>query len=127
MASGQQTEEVIRTFKTGATRDSEAGKPDYEGFLSPRVIERYGRYMNRHRLQADGSIRDSDNWQHGMPLHVYMKSLWRHFLDVWKIHRGLSARDSKTGDAIDIEDACCAVMFNAMGYLHETLKQRERP
>ena len=27
-----------RVFETGATRDTDAGKPDYEGFLSPLVI-----------------------------------------------------------------------------------------
>lgn len=108
---------AMRTFDTGATRTSDEGKPDYEGFLSPLVIERFGEYMNKHRLQADGQLRDSDNWQKGMPRDVYMKSLWRHFLDVWKLHR-LRRMDPA------IEDALCATLFNVQGYLHELLKEK---
>ena len=105
----------MRQFETGATRDTDEGKCDYEGFLSPLVIERYGRYMHKHRIQADGTLRPSDNWQRGIPCDQYMKSLWRHFMDVWKIHRS---------GADDIDEALCAVMFNAMGYLHERLKDK---
>jgi len=80
--------EVIRRFDTGATRDTDEGKLDFEGFLSPLVLERYAQYMNKHRKQSDGKLRDSDNWQKGIPLKAYIKSLWRHFFDLWKIHRG---------------------------------------
>lgn len=113
----------MRTFDTGATRDTDNGKYDYEGFLSPLVIERFGEYMHKHRKQADGALRDSDNWQKGMPLDAYMKSMWRHFLDVWKIHRGYAAVTD--GKQIGIEEALCCVLFNVMGYLHEELMQFE--
>src|SRR5580698_7792736 len=63
----------FRTFETGATRNLDASKYDYEGFLSPLVMERFGQYMHKHRVQADGSLRDSDNWQKGIPLQAYMK------------------------------------------------------
>lgn len=111
----------MRTFETGATRDSDLGKYDYEGFLSPLVIERFGEYMHKHRTQADGNLRDSDNWQKGITLDAYMKSAWRHFMDWWAIHRnrGRIAREP-------IEEALCAILFNVMGYLHELLKTRER-
>lgn len=57
---------------------------------------------------------------------VLMKSLWRHFFDVWKIHRGGKAHDPLTGREVMIEEALCALLFNAMGYLHERLtKSRE--
>ena len=105
---------IMREFSTGATRDSDTTKIDPEGFLSPLVIQRYCDYLNKHRKQADGKIRDSDNWQAGIPLDVYMKSMWRHFLDVWTKHRGNEGDESYT-----IEDSLCAVIFNAMGYLHE--------
>jgi len=108
----------IREFKSGATRDIDLGKPDYEGFLSPLVIKRYGDYMNKHRLQPNGKLRDSDNWQRGMPKEEYIKSAWRHFMDWWLEHRGFESRDG-------IEDALCAIIFNGMGYLHEILKERE--
>lgn len=107
----------MRTFDTGATRDSDNGKLDYEGFLSPLVLERYAQYMHQHRNQADGKLRDSDNWQRGLPLTAYMKSLWRHFMDVWQQHRGLPGRDT-------IEDSLMAMLFNTMGYAHELLKAR---
>lgn len=107
----------IRTFDTGATRDTDTGKHDPEGFLSPLVIARFNKYMHKHREQADGSVRSSDNWQKGIPLEAYMKSGWRHFLDLWHLHRGYPG---PTGN--DLEETLCAVMFNAMGYLHAVLK-----
>ena len=110
----------VRRFTTGATRDTDAGKLDYEGFLSPLVLERYARYMNKHRVLPDGSLRASDNWQNGIPKDAYMKSLWRHFMDVWRAHRGWD----DGCQWISIEEALCAVLFNAMGYLHEHLKER---
>src|SRR3990167_2544864 len=109
-----------RTFDTGATRDLDANKLDFEGFLSPLVIERYAEYLNKHRKMADGSVRDSDNWQKGIPLPVYMKSAWRHFMAWWMAHRG------GPGTVEEIEDDLCAVLFNTMGYLHERLKAKEK-
>jgi len=109
--------EKTRKFKTGATRDTDLGKLDYEGFLSPAVLKRYAEYLNKHRVQSDGKLRDSDNWQNGMPRETYMKSLFRHFMDVWAEHRGY---ESENG----IEDALCAVLFNAQGYLFEIVKDR---
>ena len=108
----------IRTFGTGATRDTDEGKYDYEGFLSPLVIQRYGQYMNKHRKQSDGSLRDSDNWQKGIPLNAYMKSAFRHFMDWWSEHRNIKTKDG-------IEEALCALLFNVQGYLHEYLKTKE--
>lgn len=112
-----------RQFETGATRDADNGKPDYEGFLSPLVIKAFGQYMSRHRTQADGKLRDSDNWQKGIPFGVYMKSLWRHFHDMWTMHRGFIARDH-TGATLTMEDTLSAIMFNVMGYFHEWLKRK---
>ena len=110
----------IRKFETGATRDTDEGKYDYEGFLSPLVIERYAKYMNGHRVQSDGSLRDSDNWQKGIPLNAYMKSKMRHDMDLWFHHRGYSefAREK-------LEEALCAILFNVQGYLFEILKRKK--
>lgn len=105
----------IRQFDTGATRNTEAGKLDFEGFLSPLVLKRYAEYMDSHRKMPDGSLRDSDNWQRGIPLSVYIKSAWRHFFDLWREHRGISTPDGLENDA-------CALLFNVSGYLHEHLK-----
>jgi hypothetical protein len=86
------------------------------------VIDRFSQYMTKHRLQADGQLRDSDNWQKGMPLAAYMKGMWRHFLHLWTRHRGHPVRDP--GAAVDIEEDLCAVLFNVSGYLHEILKTK---
>jgi hypothetical protein len=109
---------TMRKFESGATRNIDDDKLDPEGFLSPIVIKRYSEYMHKHRKQADGSLRTSDNWTKGMPKSAYMKSLWRHFLDLWMFHRGYKGRE-------DIEEALCAIMFNTQGYLYEILKEKE--
>ena len=109
----------MRKFKTGATRDLDENKFDYEGFLSPLVIKRFGEYMHKHRQQADGKLRDSDNWQKGIPQDAYIKSAFRHFMDWWSEHRGHKSTEG-------LEDALMAMLFNIMGYAHETLKQNEK-
>lgn len=108
---------VVEHFATGANRSASENKPDYEGFLSPLVIEAYGAYMHHNRRLPDGTMRNSDNWQKGIPLVNYMKSGWRHMLDWWKEHRGLTTSEG-------IVFALCGVIFNASGYLHEYLKVR---
>ena|SRR3990167_10533123 len=104
----------MRYFKTGASRNSEENKLDYEGFLSPIVLERFAQYMHVHRVQADGKLRSSSNWQKGITKDSYMKSLLRHTFEVWKAHRG--------GKVENIQDSLCGVIFNSMGYLFEDLK-----
>jgi len=82
------------------------------------VIERFGEYMHGNRIQADGFLRDSDNWQKGsgIPVAEYMKSKWRHFMATWKAFRGYPAPE--------IEESLCAEMFNTMGMLHEIIKKK---
>ena len=111
----------IRQFETGATRDQDTTKYDYEGFISPIVLERFAEYMHANRLQKDGNLRDSDNWQKGIPKAAYMKSMWRHFFDVWLHHRGMGY---KTKEPLEI--ALCGLLFNVMGYLFEVLKPSVR-
>lgn len=106
----------MRKFPTGATRNHDIDKLDFEGFLSPLVIERYATYMHQHRRQPDGTMRDSDNWQMGVPLSSYMKSLWRHFFAVWKGYRKSNIS----------QDDLCGVIFNSMGMMHEILKQENQ-
>lgn len=107
---------AMRQFEGGATRNVDDSKFDYEGFLSPLVLERYAAYMHKHRVQADGTLRASDNWQKGIPQEAYIKSAWRHFMDWWRYHRGLPSNET-------LQTALCALMFNVMGYLHEQLKK----
>ncbi len=110
----------IRKFNTGAARDTDEGKIDYEGFLSPLVLEAYGNYMNKHRVQVNGKLRESDNWQKGFGkdhFKVCIKSLWRHFFDLWKEHRGISTKDG-------IVSALMGCLFNVMAYAHQYLKEK---
>jgi hypothetical protein len=107
-----------RVFGTGATRDTDEGKLDFEGFLSPRALEMFAIYMNKNRVQSDGSLRASDNWQKGIPRDAYMKSMYRHFFDVWKEHRKLSTPDGMVSNL-------CGLLFNVMGYMHELSKDVE--
>jgi len=113
--------EPIRTFATGATRNTDHNKLDYEGFLSPIVLQRFAEYMHHHRMQADGNLRSSSNWQKGIPTDVYAKSLIRHVMQFWLKHDGFVARDEK-GVELTVEETLCAIIFNAQGYLFERLK-----
>jgi hypothetical protein len=110
---------TVRTFDTGATRDTAQNKPEYAGFLSPLVLQSFGRYMHQHRFQSDGSLRDSDNWQKGIPVKVYEQSLFRHWMDVWSLLRGYKGEQTQ-----DIEEALNGMMFNVQGLLFEYLKGR---
>ncbi|MCK5611622.1 hypothetical protein KAR91_57660 [Candidatus Pacearchaeota archaeon] len=111
----------IRQFDSGATRDTNVGKLDYEGFLSPLVLKRYAEYLNKHRIQSDGKLRNSDNWQKGIPIKEYMKSKWRHFMDTWRWYR---IGPKLTG--LHVEESLCAEMFNTMGMLFEVLKAKNK-
>lgn len=113
----------VRKFDTGATRSSDASRYDPEGFLSPIVIERFCEYMNKHRVQPDGSIRASDNWQKGIPQETYMKGMWRHMLHLWTRHRGYTVQDKMATTCT--EDDLCTIMFNAQGLLFEILKKEQ--
>lgn len=113
---------VVRQFASGATRDVDTNKLDYEGFLSSRVLRRFAEYMHKNRFHCDGSMRASDNWQKGIPAEAYMKSMWRHFMGVWEKHRS----HTTLLDADAFEDELCAMLFNVQGMLHEHLKAREQ-
>ena len=105
----------MRIFDSGGTRDSDEDKLDHEGFSHPLVEQAYAQYMHKHRKQADGKLRDSDNWQKLFGedhLQVCMKSGYRHFFDWWSGHRGKD---------IDIVEALCALRFNVNAYLYKVL------
>lgn len=116
----------IRKFGTGATRDTDKGKLDYEGFFSPLVLKAYAEYLNKHRTLPNGDLRDSDNWQ-GMfgdkHFDVCMKSLLRHVMDLWLMHDGFKPRMEK-GQYASVDDALGGIIFNAMAYWFKLLKDR---
>ena len=112
--------EEMRTAKTGATRDTGNTKPEYEGYISPLVVQRYGEYMLKHQTQANGEQRTSDNWQKGMPRQWFVDSAYRHFLDLLLYHDGYDDFAEE-----DLQEALCALLFNISGYLHEVILRRD--
>lgn len=115
-----------RTFDSGATRDLDTDKLDYEGFLSVDVMIAFGEYMHAHRKMKDGSLRASDNWQKGMPLEAYIKSAFRHLVDLWYMHRhNVPAYSRPDGEQVTIEEALGGLFFNVQGYWLETLKAQQ--
>jgi len=106
-----------RKFESGATRGDSGGKIDPEAALSPLVLTAYCEYVRQHRLQEDGKLRSDENWQLGIPIASYMKSLLRHVLEAWRAYRQKE----------DMNDALFAIMFNTMGLLHERLKKELSP
>ena len=123
---------TLRTFASGATRDTATNKIDPEGFLDPLVIASFSEYMDRHRVQSDGSLRDSDNWQKGFTRAAIMKSMWRHFLDLWLLHRGHAPRSadhltlfSERGPEAVKQEILCALWFNVQAYLREVILARD--
>ena len=111
--------DTMRTFDTGATRNTETGKPDYSGYLSPHALQRYGAYMLKHQVQADGLVRSSSNWKLGIPLTSYKESLVRHVIDFWAAF--------EAGNMEEAEELACAILFNTQGFLHERLNQTKCP
>ena len=109
----------MRQFETGATRDDDTEKLDFEGFISPAAMLLFAQYMREHRVQADGSLRDSDNWQKGMPRRQYMKSLIRHVWELWRIWRVVPEAEDK------LVELLCAILFNVQGFLFEITMGRD--
>lgn len=111
----------MRQFATGAIRDNSTDKPEYFGYTSWRTMKQFGAYMLRHQKQANGQMRDADNWKKGIPLEVYQQSLTRHFVD-WAAE--LEEAKSSPETAMDL---ALAMKFNLDGWIHEMDKQMEAP
>ena len=110
----------VVTFKSGATRSADKTF-DPEGFLNPRVLERFSEYMEIHRKQSDGKMRAADNWQKGMSIKRYRSSLMRHYFDYWLLSRGYKPHSP---DSYDVETVLCAILFNVQGLLLEELRKK---
>lgn len=105
-------------FDTGATRNRKENELRYDGFLSPLALQMFARYMHKNRKTADGTIREPDNWQKGMPNESYLDSLLRHVMDIWLIYRGYpeAARESKF-------EALSGAFFNIQGLMHNWMTE----
>jgi hypothetical protein len=123
--SAEMALDKVRKFDSGAVRDGDDGKYDYEGFLSPTVLAAFAEYMHGHRKLADGTYRASDNWQAGIPLDAYAKSLVRHMFDFWLIRRNGEAIRPESGESVSLKETLCAILFNAQGYLFELIREEQ--
>lgn len=109
----------IRKFDSGATRDTEKGKLSYTKALSPIVLQEYVKYLDKHRVQSDGNLRDFDNWKLGIPPEAYLDALGRHWMNVWLLSQGYKASDNH--GTVTLVDSLNAMLFNCMGLLHTLL------
>ena len=107
---------TIREFDSGASRNSDEGKLDYEAFVCPLTMKRYAEFMHKHRKLEDGTLRQGDNWQKGIPLDELMKSATRHMQDMKLHHRGYGKHATE-----NLQDSICGVIFNLFGYLKQDL------
>ncbi len=113
---------IIRTAKSGATRDTSINKAELVKYLSPIVIEAFGKYMLKHQIQADGTKRAGDNWKKGFgetpreTKDIIIDSLIRHTLDLWLEHDGYQSRDG-------LDEALGGLFFNVMAYWHTYLEE----
>jgi hypothetical protein len=114
----------IRQFDSGATRDTAEGKLSYVKALSPIVLQRYVQYLDVHRKQSDGSMREFDNWKQGIPEETYLDGLGRHFVAAWLLAQDYPASDNH--GPVTLEDSLCAIIFGASGWLHEILKKDKK-
>ena len=114
----------IRQYSSGATRDTDVGKLSYVKALSPIVLQRYVQYLDAHRKQSDGSMREFDNWKNGIPEDTYLDGIGRHFVAAWLLAQGYPASDNH--GPVNLQDTLCAIIFGASGWLHEILKKEKK-
>lgn len=133
----------IRKFNGGALRDTSSGKLEYLGFTHPYLEYSFAKYMDKHRVMEDGSLRDSNNWWSGFGKDTVMQSLTRHIEDLKLIYSGFSVyecrRDGKVTKEvyqeplkelpkdytqITIEDCCNAIKFNTNAFLLEDMVEK---
>lgn len=124
--------EKVRTFESGAFRDTDGDKLQFSRSLSPIVLIRYTEFISKHNSTKAGKRRE-DNWKKGFPREAYMESKFRHFMETWLIQDGLKDYpdlDPKCIEDIALEElieSLCAELFNTQGFLHVLLlEQRER-
>ena len=104
-----------RTFETGANRNSNEGKHDVEAFNNPLIDESFNEYMFKHTFLEDGTQREGDNWQKGIPFLELNKSLQRHNLDIRLQVRGYETEE-------ELLDSLNAVKFNVNGMILQILE-----
>lgn len=101
----------ITRFKTGAIRDTQAGKTDFTETISWTAFARYAKYMTEKKAKYG-----SGNFKKGIPIDSYEKSLLRH------IHKYM-VNKYEGGDDEKDQDHLSAIVFNVFGIMHEEKSQ----
>ena len=137
----------MRIFKSGAKRSQADGKFEIFGYRHPLIEHSFNKYMQKHQLCEDGSIRKGTNWWAGWEKEVSLQSMLRHAEDLTALHAGLVVYKirSKAGERtvyikedgflklekgeslgdveiVTTEDCLNAVKFNCNSFLLEHLK-----
>lgn len=97
----------VTSFDTGAIRDNDAGKEDYVETISWTGLRRFAQYMTEKKKKYGAG-----NFKKGIPIESYEKSLLRH------VQKYL-ANKYEGEDIEKAEDHISAIIFNALGILHE--------
>lgn len=118
----------MRNFSSGATRSNADGKLEYFGFLHPLVDQSFCRYMNKHRVQEDGKLRDSNNWWKGWDRSISLQSLVRHIEDLKAINAGYQVVKVRNKDGETTHYCRCVedlISSVGKGDVFETISEEE--
>jgi hypothetical protein len=99
---------TVRTFATGATRDTAEGKTVPWRYGSAVVDHLFASYMQGHQKQSDGQLRAGDNWKKGFGIDVLDDCLSRHIQD-YRLHAEGHPELAREADIIQV---LLAVKFN---------------
>jgi len=104
----------MRTFNTGAVRDSEDGKPDFIETQSPLADWRFAQYMTgKKKKYGEG------NFKKGIDKDSYERSLERHWVK-YKALQDCQKYGWPVQDWMEPnEDHASAIRFNINGIMHE--------
>ncbi len=105
----------ITKFKSGAIRDTGAGKEDYIETVSWTAFKRFAQYMTSKKSKYG-----SGNFKKGISDTSYEQSLMRH-TQKYLVNKYEGGKEEPE------EDHLSAVIFNAMGLLHnQELRKRDK-
>lgn len=133
----------MREFWNWAVRDNAEWKIKYFWFRHPLAEHSFGKYMLKHQIQADWTMRDAKNWWWGWEEDVSLDSMSRHLEDLLAIHSWYYVYKIRTENweetkvsinkiawledcLVSKEDCYNAVRFNASSGLLQYLRENEQ-
>lgn len=97
----------VTKFKTGAIRDTQAGKESYVETIAWTSLKRYAEYMTVKKAKYGAG-----NFKKGIPIESYEESLLRHIAK-YLINK------YEGGKLEEKEDHLSAIIFNTFGIMYE--------